>query len=131
MLVLGVALTVLGIYLVFFEYESWSLSDTTLIVQGLFFIVLWYLNAKRHKFHLKIDERTINYSVFGENGNLPISEIKDIKVNLFEVQIESASHDKIHLNIEHVKDFELKKIKNFFTELKKTTSNEKVNTKMA
>jgi hypothetical protein len=124
MLTVGALMSITGFYGVLFKNGPSILSNLTFIFQGLIFIILWYLNTKRHKFYLKFDKDIIDYVILEKKGTLPISTIKDIKINLFEVQIESLSGDKTLFDLGLVKDSDLKIIKGLFRELKETISSQ-------
>lgn len=95
------------------------LTYILLFLQGVFLIVLASSNIRYGKYYIEWDGKTLKYYL-PHNKNAEIIEISDITnitIGLFEIQIEVGDDLKI-LNLEHVDFEEIKSIKSKFDEIR-------------
>lgn len=113
LVILGTSFIALSAYLAFFENFTWLALFAG--VQTLVF----YKNSQRLKYFIKIDNQVLSFSFHGEKREtIEFCDIKNLNIKLFEIHIEKEDGETSILNLETIKDRELKKIKASFQELK-------------
>ena len=111
-ILLGVLFIFLSLYLAWFEDYSYLA-----LLVGVQLVIL-YINMKRSKYSIKISHRDIAYDLQGINNRIAFSDIINLEIKLFEIHILKKDGEAYVLNLEHIKDRELKKIKTSFNQLK-------------
>lgn len=112
-IILGIIFIFLSLYLSWFENPSYL----TLLVGAQ--LIIFYFNMKRARYSIKLNDREIVYDLLGINNRVSITDIRDLEIKLFEIHIQKDDGETDVLNLEHIKDRELKKIKASFNQLKK------------
>ena len=111
-IIIGVLFIFLSLYLSLFENPSYL---PLLVGVQLIFL---YINIKRTKYSIKLNDREIVYDLLGINNRVAIADIRNLEIRLFEIHIQKNDGETDVLNLESIKDRELKKIKASFNQLK-------------
>jgi len=111
-IILGILFIFLSLYLTWFENPSYL---PLLVGAQLIFL---YINIKRTKYSIKLNDREIAYDLQGINNRVSIADIRNLEIRLFEIHIQKDDGEIDVLNLERIKDRELKKIKASFNQLK-------------
>ena len=111
-IILGILFIFLSLYLSWFQNPSYP----PLVVGAQ--LIIFYFNMKRAKYSIKLSEREIAYDLLGINNRVAIADVKNLEIRLFEIHIQKEDGETYVLNLGHIKDRELKKIKASFNQLK-------------
>lgn len=111
-IIIGVLFIFLSLYLSWIENSSYL---TLLVGAQLIFL---YFNMKRAKYSIKLNDREIAYDLLGINNRVSIANVRNLEIRLFEIHIQKDDGETDVLNLERIKDRELKKIKASFNQLK-------------
>ncbi len=122
MFVAGILFLTISLHAMVIGSDSNPFSIIIQFLQGILFLVVFYVHLKRSRFIIEFNDSGIDYLIQGKRGKFKISSIKLIQIKLFEVQIEMINGEKINLFLDQVSDSKLKHIKRAFSELKTLVS---------